>query len=54
MNGHARDVFAVNQRGAAVERLYERYAELLPDGPARQRDAATARGPFILGRRTTA
>jgi class 3 adenylate cyclase/ketosteroid isomerase-like protein len=37
------EVFAVDQLGAAVERLYERYAELLPDGPARERAAATAR-----------
>jgi len=29
--------------GDAVVRLYERYAELLPDGPERTRAAATAR-----------
>src|SRR5262249_31187366 len=29
--------------GEAVVRLYERYAELLPDGPGRTRAAATAR-----------
>src|SRR5262249_9657493 len=32
----------------AVARLYERYAELLPDGPARARAAATAR--VVMGR----
>lgn len=37
------EVFAADQLGAAVERLYERYAELLPAGPARDRAAATAR-----------
>jgi class 3 adenylate cyclase/tetratricopeptide (TPR) repeat protein/ketosteroid isomerase-like protein len=37
------EVFALDQLGAAVERLYERYAELLPNGPARGRAAATAR-----------
>jgi hypothetical protein len=45
--------FDVDRLGHAVLRLYERYAELLPDGPARTRAAATARsvaayysGPF--------
>ncbi len=37
------EVFAVDQLGAAVARLYERYAERIPDGPARVRAAATAR-----------
>ena len=48
-----REVFALDRLGDAVVRLYERYAELLPDGPARKRAAATARsvavycsGPF--------
>src|SRR5262249_4917313 len=36
-------IFAANRLGDAVARLYERYAELLPDGPARARAAATAR-----------
>src|SRR5262249_16554280 len=42
--------------GDAVVRLYERYADLLPDGPARARAAATARsvaalpGPMSLDR----
>ena len=35
------EVFAADQLGAAVARLYERYAELLPEGPARERAAAT-------------
>ena len=34
--------FADDRLGAAVVRVYERYAELLPDGPARGRAAATA------------
>src|SRR5207253_313187 len=34
--------------GDAVARLYERYAELLPDGPARARAAATARSVAML------
>jgi hypothetical protein len=35
--------FAEDRLGAATARLYARYAELLPDGPARARAAATAR-----------
>ena len=48
--------FASHRLGHAVARLYERYAELLPDGLARERAAATARsvaallGPFDLAR----
>ena len=37
------EVFAADKLGAAVARLYERYAELLPEGPERERAAATAR-----------
>src|SRR5205823_1745710 len=37
------EVFAVDRLGDAVARSYERYADLLPDGPARARAAATAR-----------
>src|SRR5262249_30143197 len=37
------EVFAVDRLGDAITRLYERYAELLPDGPARARAAAVAR-----------
>ncbi len=36
------EVFAPDRLGDAVVRLYERYAELLPDGPERARTAATA------------
>src|SRR5262249_59675677 len=45
------EVFAADRLGAAVVRLYERYADLLPDGPARARAAATARSiaPTIHG-----
>src|SRR5262249_49705971 len=56
----ATEVFAPNHLGAAVARLCARYAELLPDGPARTRAAATARsvaamtGPFDLDRYATA
>ena len=37
------EAFAADRLSDAVARLYERYAELLPDGPARVRAAATAR-----------
>ncbi|MGH9670631.1 MAG: hypothetical protein ACRD3A_11035, partial [Terriglobales bacterium] len=37
------EAFAADRLGDAVARLYERYADLLPDGPARARAAATAR-----------
>src|SRR5262249_57885460 len=40
--------FAIDRLGDAVARLYERYAELLPDGPARTRAAATARSVAAL------
>ena len=54
------EIFAADRLGDAVARLYERYAELLPDGPERARAAATARsvaallGPFDLDRYATA
>src|SRR5262249_38210703 len=50
------EIFATDHLGDAVARLYERYAELLPDGPARARAAETARsvaameGPLDLDR----
>jgi hypothetical protein len=50
------EVFAADRLGDAAARLYERYADLLPDGPARARAAATARsvavtaGPIDLDR----
>jgi hypothetical protein len=53
---HRGEYFAVDHLGDAVVRLYERYAALLPDGPARTRAAATARsvaaalGPVDLDR----
>src|SRR5207247_6870057 len=37
------EIFAADRLSDAVARSYERYAELLPDGPARARAAATAR-----------
>src|SRR5438094_2523551 len=37
------EAFAVDRLGDAIARLYERHADLLPDGPARARAAATAR-----------
>ncbi|HXK25279.1 MAG TPA: nuclear transport factor 2 family protein [Myxococcota bacterium] len=37
------EVFAADHLGDALARLYERYAELLPEGPERTRVAATAR-----------
>jgi tetratricopeptide (TPR) repeat protein len=54
------EIFAVDHLGDAIARLYERYAELLPDGPARTRAATTARsiaallGAFDLDRWATA
>jgi hypothetical protein len=41
--GRRTEVFATDHLGDSIARLYERYAELLPDGPARVRAAATAR-----------
>jgi class 3 adenylate cyclase/ketosteroid isomerase-like protein len=40
--GHA-EIFADNRLADAIVRLYERHAELLPDGQARARATATAR-----------
>jgi len=37
------ELFANDRLGNAIVRLYERYAESLPDGPTRERAAATAR-----------
>jgi hypothetical protein len=42
------EVFAADHLGDAVARLYQRYADLLPDGPARARAAATARSVAAL------
>src|SRR5262249_26147940 len=50
------EFFASDRLGAAVTGLYERYAELVPAGPARDRAAGVARsvanynGPFDLDR----
>src|SRR5262249_31688162 len=50
------EAFATDRLGVAMARLYERYADLLPDGPARARAAAIARsvaamvGPFEAAR----
>jgi ketosteroid isomerase-like protein len=42
--------FAVERLGDAVARLYERYADLMPEGPGRARATATARAvATILG-----
>jgi hypothetical protein len=40
--------FAIERLGDAVARLYERYADLLPDGPTRARAATTARSIAAL------
>src|SRR5262249_6386724 len=40
--------FANDRLGDAVVRLYERYAELLPAGPERERAAATARSVAVV------
>src|SRR5262249_49787800 len=42
------EVFALDHLGDAVKRLYERYAELLPDGDAGARATATARSIAVL------
>ncbi|HVN84362.1 MAG TPA: nuclear transport factor 2 family protein [Candidatus Binatia bacterium] len=42
------EVFAVDHLGDAVTRLYERYAELLPEGAERARAAATARSVQVV------
>ena len=41
------EVFAADHLGEAIARLYERYAELLPEGPERIRAAATARSVAV-------
>ncbi len=41
------EVFADDRLGNAVARLYQRYAELLPDGPDRERAVATARSVAV-------
>src|SRR5262249_27598687 len=43
------EIFAENRLGDAVVRLYERYAELLSDGPERTRATATARPVAVWG-----
>src|SRR5262249_28553790 len=58
--GQSAEIFGIDHLGEAIVRLYERYAELLPEGPARDRAAATARsvatffGPPDLDRWATA
>src|SRR4030095_6839543 len=42
------ETFASDQLGDAVVCLYERHAERLPDGPERERAAATARSVAVL------
>src|SRR5262245_27937191 len=50
------ELFAHNRLGDAMVRMYERHADVLPDGPERIRAAATARsaaalvGPFEAAR----
>jgi len=56
------EIFAADRLGVAVLRIYERYAELLPEGPSRDRATATARsvaalplaGPFDIDRYASA
>jgi tetratricopeptide (TPR) repeat protein len=45
---HRGDIFATNQLDDAIVLLYERYTELLPAGPARDRATATARSVAVL------
>src|SRR5262249_55453989 len=42
------ELFAADRLGDAIARLYERYADLLPDGPERARAAATARSVAVV------
>jgi class 3 adenylate cyclase len=42
------DIFATDHLGDAIVRLYERYAELLPEGPERARAAATTRSVRVV------
>jgi hypothetical protein len=42
------DVFAPEHLGDAIARLYERYAELLPEGPERERATQAARSQAAL------
>jgi len=44
------EFFAADAMVAAIARLYERYAELRPEGPARERALATARSAGLLAR----
>jgi len=46
------EVFAADRLGDAIARLYERYADLLPEGAARARAAARARTAALLGEPT--
>src|SRR5262249_18548363 len=42
------EVFAIDRLGGAIARLYELYIEIVPDGPARDRAATTARSVAAL------
>src|SRR5262249_36494684 len=42
------DNFAVDHLGDAIARLYERFAEMLPDGAERKRAAAIARSVGVI------
>jgi class 3 adenylate cyclase len=42
------EIFASDHLGDAIKRLYERYAELLPEGEQRERAATTARSLAVL------
>jgi len=42
------EIFAADHLGEAIARLYQRHAELLPDGPERERAAATARSVAVV------
>ena len=54
------EIFAPDRLGDAIARMYQRYADRFPDGPARERAAATARsaaaylGPWAPDRYETA
>jgi hypothetical protein len=45
---HHCEIYAADHLGDAIVRLYERYAELLPEGPARTRAGVTARAAAYI------
>ena len=42
------EIFAADHLGDAIARLYERYAEQLPEGPERERAAVAALAVAVI------